>query len=239
MVLLHGLFGSSRNWMTVGRRLSTDHRVVGLDLRNHGASPWTDSMSYPEMAADVSETVQSLGLGPVALVGHSMGGKTAMLTALLDPDLVSRLAVVDVAPVDYPSAYLDYVAAMRSADLTGVRRRAEVDAQLVKAVRHPGIRAFLLQNLIIDNDGARWRLNLAALEAALPTIAGWPDPGTSYQGPTLFIGGGRSDYIRPEHEQRILRLFPRATYAEVPEAGHWVHSERLDPFLTSLTPFLP
>jgi esterase len=240
VVVLHGLFGSGRNWMTAARRLSDGHQVVAIDLRNHGSSPWTDSMSYPEMAADVRETIGGLGLGPVALVGHSMGGKAAMLTALEHPEVVERLVVVDVAPVSYPPAFDEYVKAMRGARLDGVRRRAEVEEQLVDAVPDKGTRAFLLQNLVLDDQGARWRPNLAAIEAALPGISGWPDDlaGRSYQGPTLFVFGGRSRYVTPEQHQTIGRMFPAATLAEIPQAGHWVHAERLDDFLATVTPFL-
>ncbi|GAA1595384.1 alpha/beta fold hydrolase [Kribbella sancticallisti] len=225
--------------MTAARRLASDHRVFAFDLRNHGTSPHTETMSYPEMADDVAETITALGVGPVALVGHSMGGKTAMLTALRHPEVVERLIVVDAAPVGYPPAFVEYAQAMRTADLSAVQRRADVDAQLVKAVPTPGTRAFLLQNLILDDQGARWRPNLPVIEAALPAISGWPDDATgSYAGPTLFVYGGKSDYVQQDHRATIEGYFPQARYAEIPEAGHWVHAERLDDFLAALTPFL-
>jgi pimeloyl-ACP methyl ester carboxylesterase len=197
-------------------------------------------MSYPEMADDVRETIESLGVGPVALVGHSMGGKTAMLTALRYPEVVERLVVVDAAPVSYPPAFVEYARAMRAADLSAVQRRADVDAQLVDAVPTPGTRAFLLQNLILDDAGARWRPNLPVIEAALPAISGWPAEAESlrYDGPTLFIYGGKSDYVQASYKAVIADYFPAVSYAEVPEAGHWVHAERLDDFLAALTPFL-
>ncbi|GAB2667016.1 alpha/beta fold hydrolase [Kribbella swartbergensis] len=240
VVVMHGLFGSGRNWMTAARRLSGDHRVFAFDLRNHGSSPHTETMSYPEMAEDVRETIESLGAGPVALVGHSMGGKTAMLTALEHPEVVERLVVVDAAPVAYPPAFVEYARAMRNADLSAVQRRADVDAQLAGAVQSPGTRAFLLQNLILDDAGARWRPNLPVIEAALPAISGWPAvEGLRYEGPTLFIYGGKSDYVQQDHRATIASYFPQVRYAEIPEAGHWVHAERLDDFLTTLTPFLP
>ncbi|GAA0600982.1 alpha/beta fold hydrolase [Kribbella sandramycini] len=241
VVVMHGLFGSGRNWMTAARRLATEHRVFALDLRNHGSSPHVDTMSYPEMADDVRETIEGLGTGPVALVGHSMGGKTAMLTALFYPAVVERLVVVDAAPVTYPPAFVEFAQAMRNADLTSVQRRADVDAQLAAAVPTPGTRAFLLQNLILDDDGARWRPNLPVIEAALPQISGWPAAGLEgrqYDGPTLFVYGGKSDYVQPDHRGTIASYFPRVQYAEVAEAGHWVHAERLDDFLAAVTAFL-
>ncbi|TCM37493.1 alpha/beta fold hydrolase [Kribbella sp. VKM Ac-2568] len=240
VVVMHGLFGSSRNWMTAARRLAAEHRVFAFDLRNHGTSPHTDTMSYPEMAEDVYETISSLGVGPVALVGHSMGGKTAMLTALRHAEVVERLVVVDAAPVSYPPAFVEYAQAMRNADLSSVQRRADVDAQLVDAVPTPGTRAFLLQNLILDDQGARWRPNLPVIEAALPAISAWPeDESGRYDGPTLFIYGGKSDYVQHNHRATIERYFPQVRFADIPEAGHWVHAERLDDFLATLTPFLP
>jgi pimeloyl-ACP methyl ester carboxylesterase len=239
VLMLHGLFGSARNWMTVGRRLAAaPHRVIAADLRNHGSSPWTSTMSYDQMASDVRDTVVGLGLGPVAMIGHSMGGKAAMLTALRFPLLVDRLVVADVAPVPYPAAFGDYVRAMRNARLTGVRRRAEVDGQLRDAVPEAGIRAFLLQNLVIDEPRVWWRPNLQVIEHALTDISGWPDVTGSYDGPALFVFGGKSDYVRPHHHDTIMRLFPRATYTEIPEAGHWVHAERMEEFLAAVMPFL-
>ncbi len=239
VVVMHGLFGSGRNWMTAARRLASAHRVYAFDLRNHGASPHTGTMSYPEMAEDVVETITGLGVGPVGLVGHSMGGKTAMLTALRHPEVVDRLVVVDAAPVAYPPAFVEYARAMRAADLSNIQRRAEVDAQLAEAVPTPGTRAFLLQNLILDDQGARWRPNLPVIEAALPAISGWPeDEHGSYDGPTLFVYGGKSDYVQADHRDTIKRYFPHVQYTEIPEAGHWVHAERLDDFLTIVTPFL-
>jgi pimeloyl-ACP methyl ester carboxylesterase len=238
VVVMHGLFGSGRNWMTAARRLASAHRVYAFDLRNHGTSPHVDTMSYPEMAADVQETIADLAVGPVALVGHSMGGKTAMVTALQYPSVVERLIVVDAAPVTYPPAFTEYARAMRTADLSNVQRRADVEAQLVDAVDSPGTRAFLLQNLILDNEGARWRPNLPVIEAALPEISGWPDITGTYEGPTLFVYGGKSDYVQQDHHATIAAYFPHAQYAEIPEAGHWVHAERLDDFLTTITPFL-
>jgi pimeloyl-ACP methyl ester carboxylesterase len=240
VVVMHGLFGSGRNWMTAARRLAASHRVFAFDLRNHGTSEHVPTMTYPEMAEDVRETIEALGVGPVALVGHSMGGKTAMLTALTHPEVVERLVVVDAAPVSYPPQFEQYSQAMRGADLSNIQRRAEVDAQLADAVPTPGTRAFLLQNLILDDQGARWRPNLEVIEASLPQISGWPDGITgSYDGPTLFIYGGKSDYVQQDHRAAIEALFPQIRYEVVAEAGHWVHAERLDDFLAVLTPFLP
>jgi len=228
VVVLHGLFGSGRNWMTIARRLAATRRVLAPDLRNHGASPWAEPMDYPAMAADVASVLVHQANRAVTLVGHSMGGKVAMILALTRPGLVRSLVVVDVAPVTYPGTFGPYAQAMRGARLDGVTRRAEVDEQLAGAVPDPGIRAFLLQNLMLDEQGARWRVNLPVLEASMGTIAGFPEiaPGVQYDKPVLFVAGERSDYLSPAREPTVRRLFPRAELAVVPGAGHWVHAEK-------------
>jgi pimeloyl-ACP methyl ester carboxylesterase len=197
-------------------------------------------MSYAEMAGDVAEFIRVRGLGRVALLGHSMGGKATMLLALTEPALVERIVVVDVAPADYEPVLLDYVRAMRQVDLGRVRRRADAEAGLEAVVRDPAERGFLLQNLVLEDEGARWRINLAALEAGLPAIASFPVLPSSvrYEGPALFVAGARSDYVRPEHEPAVRRLFPRAAFARIADAGHWVHAEQPKAFLDTILPFL-
>jgi pimeloyl-ACP methyl ester carboxylesterase len=163
-----------------------------------------------------------------------------MLLALRHAAAVERLVVVDVAPVSYPPELAAYVRAMRGVDLAGVSRRAEVDAQLAGAITNPGERAFLLQNLVLENGQARWRLNLPVLDRFMPDISGFPEPaaGATFGGPTLFVAGERSSYVRPEYRPAIERLFPQARIVQVPEAGHWLHAERPDAFLALVTPFL-
>lgn len=240
VVILHGLFGSARNWASIAQRLASAHRVVALDARNHGASPWADTNSYAEMAEDVLQALRARGLARAALLGHSMGGKTAMVAALLHPESVARLVVVDVAPAAHDSPFGAYIAAMRTVDLAGVSRRSEVDRQLAAAVPDSAERAFLLQNLLFEDGAARWRINLDALARALPEIASFPKlpPGASYAGPALFIAGERSGYVRPEDEPTIRRLFPKAEIRRIAGAGHWVHAEAPGAFLEVVTPFL-
>src|SRR4051794_20651344 len=225
LAILHGLFGSGRNWTSIAKRLGAHHHVIAFDLRNHGASPWAKTMAYAEMAEDVRASLSALGHRRFALLGHSMGGKVATLTALRDPDAVERLVVADIAPVTYRPRHLRLVAALRALDLAGVRRRAEADALLAEAVPDPAERAFLLQNLVFDGGVARWRINLAAIGREMPILIGFPPIplDTNYAGPALFIGGGCSDYLRPDDEPEIRRLFPRARIARIPEAGHWLH----------------
>ena len=240
VAILHGLFGSGRNWRSVAQHLAAGHRVLAFDLRNHGASPWADGMSYSEMVADLRASLRARGVDRPALLGHSMGGKVAMLMALLHPAEVDRLVVVDIAPAANPPNLLAYLRAMRAVDLRGVTRRAEVDVALAGAVPDPAERAFLLQNLVLDENAARWRLNLEAIERGFPQILGFPDlpAGTAYTGPALFVAGARSNYIQPQHEPGIRRLFPRARIMRIEGAGHWVHAEQPQAFLQAVAPFL-
>ncbi len=239
LVILHGLFGSARNWATVARRLGEDRRAIALDLRNHGGSPWTAEMDYEAMAADLREAVAPLGR--CGVLGHSMGGKAAMTLALLYPGLVERLVVVDIAPVAYSGrSHGDYIRAMKAVDFARVERRAEVEEQLRAGVPDPSLRAFLLQNVVSDEAGLRWRINLDALGANMEAIMGWPAAcdGRRYDGPTLFLAGEASDYVRPEHHGRIAALFPRAEIRTIAGAGHWPHAEKPEAFVAELERFL-
>ena len=240
VAILHGLFGSGRNWRSVAQHLAARHRVLTFDVRNHGASPWADGMSYDEMVEDLRASFRARGLDRAALLGHSMGGKVAMLMALLHPDEVDRLVIVDIAPAANPPNLLAYIRAMRAVDLRRVTRRAEADAALAGAVPDPAERAFLLQNLVIEKNATRWRLNLEAIERGFSQIVGFPDlpAGTAYPGSTLFVAGGRSNYIRPEHEPGIRRLFPQGRIIRIEGAGHWVHAEQPQAFLQTVGPFL-
>ncbi len=241
VALLHGLYGQAGNFATVQRKLAaTGRRVIALDLRNHGASPHAPTMRYPEMAADVLETLRAAAALPCALVGHSMGGKVAMCAALAAPDAVERLLVADIAPVAYPheASQGAYLAAMAAVALHPGLTRAEADAVLAEAVPDALVRGFLLTNLL-PGAAPRWRLNLAAIAAALPQLVGWPEElGGRYDGPTLFLAGARSDYLRPEHRATIRALFPAARFATLKAAGHWLHADDPDGFVAAVAAFL-
>lgn len=240
VAILHGLFGSGRNWRSIAQELAARHHVLAFDLRNHGNSPWADTMSYREMVEDLRMSFDRHRIDRAALLGHSMGGKVAMLAALLHPAEVDRLIVVDIAPALNPPTLLPYVRALRAIHLAGVMRRGEVDAKLAGAVSDAGERAFLLQNLVIGDGATRWRLNLEAIEREFPEIVGFPDlpAGTVYYGPTLFVAGDRSNYIQRDQEPVIRRLFPSAQITRIDGAGHWVHAEQPQSFLQTVTPFL-
>lgn len=241
VALLHGLFGSAQNFGAVQKALAAaGHRVLALDLRNHGASPRAAGMDYPAMAADVAETLAAAGALPAAVLGHSMGGKAAMALALTRPEAVARLVVADVAPVRYPPRLRGYVEAMRALPLRPGLTRREADAALAAAVPEAAVRGFLLQNLRFETDPPRWRLGLVEIAAAMPAIEGFDGipEGARYDGPVLVLAGERSDYIRPEHHALFRALFPAAEFATVPEAGHWVHAENPAGFLALVGPFL-
>ncbi len=229
--LLHGLFGRAQNLAAVAKRLAASHRVISLDLRNHGASPHAAGMAYAEMAADVAETLEGLGAWPCALLGHSMGGKVAMMAALTWPDRVSRLVVGDIAPVAYAHHNAKVAAAMLALRLRPGLRRGEADAALAGAVSTPGVRAFLLQNLAFG-DVPAWKIGLAEIAAGIPDIEGWPAlaPGVRYEGPALFVAGGLSDYVSAVNLATIRQLFPAARHCVVEGAGHWLHADRPEAF---------
>lgn len=239
IVVLHGLLGSGRNWTTIAKRLAERHQVVTLDLRNHGGSPWADRMSYPLMAADVRAYIENAALGPVTVIGHSMGGKAAMRLALDAPSLVERLVVVDIAPVDYDHGTGAYVEAMRGLDVAVLSSRNEVDERLAAEVPEAAIRAFLLQNLVHGAEGFAWRANLDALSRAMPELMAFPrGEHDNYRGPALFLSGAGSTYVRPAHRPVIRELFGQADLRVIADAGHWVHAEQPAAFLAHLQDFL-
>ncbi|MCF6271999.1 MAG: alpha/beta fold hydrolase [Rhodobacteraceae bacterium] len=238
LLIVHGLFGSARNWRVLQKRLAKKRRVVVVDLRNHGASPRHENNSYEALAADLAEVIRAEG-GLADVLGHSMGGKAAMVLALSAPGLVRQLIVADIAPVAYTHSQLPHIEAMQAVDLTQVSRRAEADAQLARYVSSAPLRAFFLQSLMLENDGARWQLNLEVLGAQMPEIMDFPDISTRFDGPTLFLRGAGSDYVLPEMHEDILRLFPKAEFKSIKGAGHWLHAEKPREFQESVEAFLP
>lgn len=223
LLIAHGLFGSGRNWGVIAKRLSSERTVIAVDMRNHGTSPWHDSHTYPEMAEDLAQVIRAEG-GPMAVLGHSMGGKAAMMLALLHPELVERLIVGDIAPVAYDHDQSRYIAAMRGVDLSRVEKRSDAEAQLAGMVDDPTLPAFFTQSL--DLKERRWRLNLDALSDQMPHILGFPQIEATFDKPTLFLTGATSHYVQPAHRARIKALFPAARFAKIPGAGHWLHAEK-------------
>jgi pimeloyl-ACP methyl ester carboxylesterase len=241
LLALHGLLGSSANWVSVARRLADRHRVLLPDLRNHGRSPHAPGMDYGELARDVLGLLDRLGLDRAALLGHSMGGKVAMTLALGARERVTRLVVVDIAPVAYRhEQQRAIVQALGALDLARLRTRARVDAELARSVPDRRVRDLLLQNLVADSAGYAWRIDLAEIGRRLDQLAGFAPPPHAhpFPGPTLFLAGERSGYVRPDHHDTIRRLFPDSRFAVLPGAGHWVHADQPAAFLAAAGEFL-
>lgn len=236
LLIVHGLYGSARNFSSLARKLAVGRDVVMVDMRNHGASPWADTMTYPDMAGDLADTVERLCGGRAVVMGHSMGGKAAMALALTRPDLVETLVVADIAPVPYDHSHAGYIAAMQSVDLGAVTRRSDADPMLAEHIPEAMLRAFLLQNLLVEGGVARWRLNLDALETCLADLMGWPEkwPHMPFEGRTLFLHGGASEYVTVEMHPTIRAHFPAAAFQTLEGAGHWLHAEQPDAFQRQL-----
>ncbi len=239
LVILHGLFGSKRNWASIAATLADHRRVVTVDLRNHGESPWAEPHDYPSLADDVADSIRRHAGGAAAVLGHSMGGKAAMMLALRSPELVERLVVVDIAPGRSQGGVLAVLRAMQEVPLAACASRADVENALAADIPERAVRGFVAQNVRIGPAGLSWRVNLDALERHADDILGFPEVPVAqrFDKPTLFIAGSRSDYIRPEHHAEIRRLFPLATIETIEGAGHWVHADATEAFLKAVTRF--
>lgn len=235
VLIVHGLYGSGRNWGVIAKRLADRGPVMAVDQRNHGDSFWSDSHSYHDMAADLIEVIEAHG-GPVDVVGHSMGGKAAMVLALTRPDLVERLIVADIAPVAYSHSQIQFIDAMRAVDLSQVEKRSDASGQLADHVDDPTLQSFFIQSL--DVKAKRWKLNLDTLATEMPKILSFPDIDGAFDKPTLFLSGALSEYVTPEARPTIKRLFPSARFAKIPGAGHWLHAEKPREFEASVRAFL-
>ena len=238
VVLIHGLFGQGRNLGRIQRELAAERRTVAFDLRNHGASPH-GPMQLEQMAGDIEDSMAAVGLESAVVIGHSLGGKTAMATALLYPKRVRRLLVADIAPVAYRHANIGFARAMKAMRLTRGMTRAEADKRLAEAIPDRGVRDLLLQNLMVG-EAPGWRIGLDEIIASVADAEGWPDfgPDASYAGRTLFLRAENSHYVLPEHEGAIRRFFPRATIATLRDAGHWLHADRPDDFARIVLDFV-
>jgi len=239
VVLLHGLFGSSANWGSIARELGERYRVIVPDLRNHGQSPHTDEMDYPAMAGDLWALCDRLHVERPLLIGHSMGGKVVMQAALTQPGRPAGIAAVDIAPVAYAHDFSRILDGIEAIDLATLPDRKQADRDLKAYVPEPGVRAFLLQNLVRTDGGWGWRVNLPVLRSAMRTITGFDvPPDGHFEGPAYFIHGALSHYVQPGYEPVIRALFPRAALCKVQDAGHWVYAEQRDGFMRCLRRFL-
>lgn len=239
LLILHGLLGSLDNWMPHAQMLATQFQVFLLDLRNHGRSPHADEFSYDLMAADLATFITEQRLGPVHLLGHSMGGKVAMRFAQLHPALTQKLIVADMAPREYPPRYAEILATMHALDLRQFQQRTEVDAALAAVAPDKNIRQFLLKNIGRDDAGRmRWKPNVPAIRANYHEVRAALPLEQTFTGPALFVRGGQSDYIRAADLELIQKLFPAAKFATIPGTGHWLHAEAPERFIQIISDFL-
>jgi len=236
IVFLHGLFGSSQNWVGMGRRFLDLGRCLALDLRNHGDSPHTPEHSLAGCVEDVVDWARLHASGPLRLIGHSMGGLVAMGFALAHPELAASVASLDIAPRFYPPEHEAEFHAFHM-DISQCRSRRELDGLLRPILPDPGVRHFILTNAVRDGEGFRWRLNVPALESS--TVSGDFEklPGT-FDGPAILVAGGRSSYVTPADQSVMRRSFPRAEFETIPHADHWLHVSAPDELTQILMRFL-
>ncbi|MDJ0777497.1 MAG: alpha/beta fold hydrolase [Gammaproteobacteria bacterium] len=239
LLVLHGLFGSGKNWQSHARRIAEHFSIHVVDLRNHGDSFHAEDMSYPAMAADVQRLIETLGIEGCRVLGHSMGGKVAMTLAARYPGLVSQLVVADIAPVSYFHDYDDLLDPVLALPLAELQSRAQADLALRENIPEDPLRAFLLQNLQRDAGGWRWRVNWRVIQREMESLTGFESlAGWQIDLPTLFIRGARSDYVGDAELEVIQRHFSRAEIATVDDAGHWLHAEQPEAFVGAVLEFL-
>ncbi|MFN3529439.1 MAG: alpha/beta fold hydrolase [Bacteroidia bacterium] len=240
VVILHGIFGSGDNWLTLGRRFAESYTVYLIDQRNHGQSPWSDEFSYSLLADDLCDFLDEQGLERVHLIGHSMGGKVSMLFAQRYPERLDKLVVVDIAPKSYMLNEHKHILETLSAfDLNAHQTRTEIDQALQTALPDYGTRQFILKNIYRNEQKQfAWRLNVKALYLNLHEIGKGLEPAEPHDGSTLFINGGKSRYIQAEDHVKIKSMFRRAELFTIPEAGHWVHAEAPEKLFDIVTEFL-
>lgn len=237
LMILHGLFGFSDNWQSHAKKLAEYYRVILVDLRNHGHSPWSDDFSYDLMADDVFELCEDLKLEDFILVGHSMGGKVAMNFAQKNEILLDKLVVVDIGIKEYPMHHEHILAGIHSVDLPNITARRQAEDQMSAHIDSEGIKQFLLKNLYWKERGVlEWRMNVHVLEREMKNIlSAMPQEEVSV--PTLFIRGAMSNYILDEDIESIEELFIDSEIETIENAGHWVHAEAADVFLETLLSF--
>jgi len=241
LIILHGLFGSARNWQGIAKQLSDRYTVYALDLRNHGGSPHSDIMDYSAMSADVLAFMELHQIKCATVLGHSMGGKVAMQFALSSPEKISKLVLVDIAPVAYTHNFDDVLAGFYHVPLDHVNSRKEAERYLAEKIAVPSLRQFLLQNLVKgETGGYQWRVNLASIEENMLAIMGFPanEAVAAYTDPALFINGGKSSYLALRYQGVAKDMFPNAEFQTIERAGHWPHIESPTEFMQMLNHFL-
>lgn len=226
VVLLHGLFGSSDNLSVIRRHLEQEYRVINIDLPDHGKSPRTSEFSFDGYAKQVIATLQSINITSTNLVAHSLGGKIAMWIAHLQPQLVKKLIILDMAPIAYEPRHQSVLKGLASVSLKTISSRKTAETKMSEHIEDAGTRAFLLKSLYEENGQWDWRFNLKLLTRDYNLLSDWPLVNEQvYTGPTLFMKGEESDYILPKHQTVIIKQFPKAK-AKLVKAGHWLHAQK-------------
>ena len=240
LLILHGLFGSARNWQSHARRFAEHFEVYSIDLRNHGQSFHAEPMNYEVMAADLAQLLQRLGLEHCSVLGHSMGGKVAMTLAAHYPRLVARLLVADIAPVAYRHHYDDLIEPILALDLSRYTSRNAIDHALRGHIQQDQLRAFLLHNLVRVEDGWGWRVNWRAIQQDMDELTGFDSFADDWVSdlPALFVRGANSDYVGAAEIEVIRRHFSNAEIATIESAGHWLHAEKPEEFTALALQFL-
>lgn len=226
IVLLHGLFGSLENLGVIARQLQDKFQIISIDLPDHGQSPRSKQFKYQDYAAAVVNTLHHLGMSQGGFLGHSMGGKVAMNIALSSPEIVTKLLVADIAPVAYEPRHDNVFCGLNAVDLSKIATRSDADKQMAEHINEAGVRQFLLKSLEKTAQGFGWKFNLALLQRDYHALSQGIESNTRFEGPTLFVKGGNSNYITAEHQAKILRLFPNATAKIINDTGHWLHAEK-------------
>tara|TARA_B100001996_G_scaffold380576_1_gene368258 strand:+ start:247 stop:1074 length:828 start_codon:yes stop_codon:yes gene_type:complete len=239
-VVLHGLFGSGKNWRSFAGSLEEDFQVWTLDARNHGDSPHADSMSYQQMAEDVVRFFDENELENVILLGHSMGGKTAMQLALRFPDRIAALIVVDIAPVcyDHQQKQLKLIEAMQGLHLAAEMSRSDIEKKLALKIPEKRLLSFLMTNLYRQNGQFQWRIGLEQIAAGMPYLLNYPEVNSVFEGPVQFIGGENSAYLKFEYHALIRKKFPESRITMLKNCGHWLHIEQPAAFQKTVNEFL-
>jgi esterase len=238
LLILHGLFGSSDNWQTLGKQYAEDFQVILVDQRDHGHSSHSHDFSYEAMAEDLNELIEELELENVRLLGHSMGGKTCMLYASEHPETVKKMVIADIAPKKYPVHHQEIIAALEEVDLSSLNSRKEVEAAITLGIPDFTIRQFLLKSLYwIEKGQLAWRFNVPEIARQIEAIVDQPYM-QPCDVPVLFVAGGKSDYIREEDHHLIEAYFLNSSITAMPESGHWLHADNPETFYSITRSYL-
>ena len=239
LIILHGLFGSLDNWLSLGKQFADDFSVYLVDQRNHGRSPHSPEWSYQIMAEDLHDFMDGQGIFQAHLLGHSMGGKTVMTFAGLYPERVDKLIVADMGIRRYPRHHEEVLAAIFAIDLPSLETRQQAEAILTSHLSDQAVIQFLLKNLGRDeNKQFQWKFNAEVIRERYDEVLAPVTFDHPHEGTTLFLTGGKSHYVKPEDHPSILELFPQAHFASLPNAGHWLHAEQPEAFFTEVRRFL-